>query len=115
MFVQARLVLSGAAQCLSTATPASLPGALGTVLGDVACVQVILQPASANAAEILVGDANVDDAPTELCACKLPAPTGGVAPAPLVLGPFPTGKVKLKSFYVKGTLNDVVHLGIIPY
>lgn len=85
-----------------------------TVISDenVALRVISLQAGPSNANPVFIGDVNVTAA---LWAWRLPAASGGDSPAPLILGEFESGPIKLSNFYARGTNGETLHIGIIPF
>ena len=102
------LTLDGTAQRLSDV----LPDPAIASRDNVALRVISLQPGPSNANPVFIGDENVT---TALWAWRSPAPTGGNPPAPLILGEFESGPIKLSNFYVRGTDGETLHIGTIPF
>lgn len=94
------LTLSGSAQALSSASGSPPDRAVRTVS---------LQPGASNAAAVYVGDADVSDSDYGV---RLEAASGGVPPAPFMLGETQSqvGHFKLSDLYVLGSNTEKLHL-----
>lgn len=77
---------------------------------DVPLRVITLQSLKANTNDIFIGDSALVSSTVHGFRVD-PADT---AP-PLILGPFESGPIKLSDFYAKGTANDVLVIGTIPY
>lgn len=112
-YVAYSLTLTGAAQRLTDVLPTPPPG-YNKVGGpdDVSIRQLVLQGHHANTARIFVGDdenVSVTD-----YGFYLPIPSG--SPLPVILGPFSnSGPMRLQNFWVIGTNNEVLKIGIIEF
>ena len=73
---------------------------------------VSLQPGEGNVNPIYVGGVGV----TALnYGVRLPAPAAGIPPPPHIIGEFADGTVSISDIYVIGTLNEKLHLHVLPY
>ena len=91
------LTLDGTAQQLSAVT-----GALGFGIRTIS-----LQPAGPNGNPIYLGGPAVSSTDFRV---RMEAGTGGVPPAPFVLGEYPTGWAQLAECYVIGTSTQKLHI-----
>jgi hypothetical protein len=73
---------------------------------------IVLQPAAANANAIYLGGPAVSA--TDY-AIRIPAPVGGLPPAPVQLGEFNTGAIVPAEIYAIGTATEVLQIGYVPY
>lgn len=73
---------------------------------------VSIQPGTANANPAFVGGAGVT---TSDFGTYLPASSGSVPSAPMVLGEFYDGAIKLEDIYVIGTASEKVHVQYIRF
>lgn len=106
-YIAYSLTLNGSAQRLSTVFANTTVGGPD----DVSIRQLVLQGHHANTARIFVGDdASVSGTDYGF---YLPIPTG--SPLPVILGPYETGPMRLSNFWVVGTNNEVLKIGIIPF
>jgi hypothetical protein len=107
-YIAYSLTLNGSAQRLSSVLTDTTVGGRD----DVSIRQLLLQGHHANTARIFVGDdssVSVTD-----YGFYLPIPSG--SPLPVVLGPFSeSGPMRLSNFWVIGTNNEVLKIGIIPF
>jgi hypothetical protein len=96
------LTLTGSAQALSTASGAS-SNAIRTVS---------IQPGTANANPVFIGDVNVSDT---VYGIRIPASVTNEPPAPIILGETQSqvGHFKLSDVYVRGTNTEKVHLLVV--
>lgn len=109
MYIQGLVTLTGAAQSLSTAT-----GTVGfsgkTTLQGVSVREITLQPDSTNSNVVKVGDSNIS---STLFSLQLPIPVATIPPPPYTMGPYGGNAVGLDEIYVLGTLNELLHVGIL--
>jgi hypothetical protein len=113
MYIQALLTLTGSAQKLSTATGVYKAGGISTnaALGNIACREIHIQPAGANNDVVKFGDTNIS---STLYSFQLPPGDSENLPCPpMVMGPYGNDVVKLGDIYALGTLNEVVHIGLV--
>ncbi len=98
------LTLNGSAQQLSSVLAADIvEGAIG---------MLILQADSGNGAAIGVGFSNAVS--TSVCALTIPAASGSVPAAPILLGPFHAAQLFLSQVWVNGTNGQKLRIGVIP-
>lgn len=106
-YIAYSLTLNGSAQRLSSVLSDTTVGGKD----DISIRQLILQGHHANTARVFVGDdASVSGTDYGF---YLPIPTD--SPLPVSVGPFETGPVRLSNFWVIGTNNEVLKIGIIPF
>lgn len=105
-----KLTLDGTAQQLSRVLPAADRSTGGK--NDVACSVITLQPKGANANIVLIGGPTVD---ATNFAFSLPAGSGGVPPAPLILAPSLGPPLRLSGLYAIGTPNEVLQIGVLDF
>lgn len=109
MFYHRVLTLTGAPQRLSTALADPTVGGPD----DRPCRQVTFQAMGANGNPIYIGgDVTVA---VNNHALRINAGTQGVPDPPIILGGFDSGPLKLSDFWVLGTGNQVLCIGMIPF
>ena len=102
------LTLSGVAQRLSSVFANPEVGGPD----DWALRTFTLQGGESNANPVYQGD---EDVTTALWSIRIPAAVTGVPAAPLIIGEHETGPLKLSSYYVIGTADETLHIGVIPF
>ena len=102
------LTLSGVQQRLNAVLANTEVGGID----DIAARTITFQGGESNANAVFIGDSEVTAA---LWAWRIPAPVGGVPAAPLYHGEHESGPIKLSNFYVIGTADETLHIGVIPY
>ncbi len=98
------LTLDGTAQPLSAV--------LANGIQESPIGQLILQADGGNGAVIGVGFSNA--VTTASCAATIPAASGGVPAAPLLLGPFKPSQLFLSQIWVIGTSTQKLRIGVVP-
>ena len=104
MYKQYVLDLDGTAQRLSTA--------LGLTDPSPSLRHISLQPGAAGGNPIYLGDADVSA--TDY-AVRLAAPAGAVPPAPYIIEGYDSGPFRLSDFYVIGTEQEILHIGVVEF
>lgn len=102
------LTLSGVAQQLNNVLTVTERGGPQ----DQACRQILLAADPANTAAVYVGGNNAVSSTSHAFALD---PTQATAKDRESIGPFIDGCVKLSDLWVRGTANERLMIGIVPY
>lgn len=108
-YKQYTLVLTGVAQRVSTVLANSQVGGPQ----DVACRQIVFAMGPANGAPLYVGSDNTVSATNHAFVLGTPVTQGPWDR--VTIGPFSAGPVKLSDFWVLGTANERLMIGLVPF
>lgn len=113
MVVVATITLTGNAQNVAdsfaapAATAVSVPST-DRALKDAACRTISLQQDAGNTHIVAVGADNT--VTTSAYGLGLPIPVGAALPAPIILGAYDQGGIRLSDLWIIGTANEKVHV-----
>lgn len=90
-----------------------LTGAAQQLTGAGLVRSLALQPRGTNTNPVYLGSSSAVTSTNY--GVRLPAPSGGIPPAPYIPPEFTDGTVALTDFWVIGTAGEFLHLHVLPY